>query len=84
MMKPIKDREGRYLRLTQPLVREQGVLRPATWDEALDRAADGFRRAIGRRGPDTAGIFRSSRASPSARTTSIAAIERDTLPASSV
>ena len=26
-----------YTRLTQPLVREDGELRPATWDEALDR-----------------------------------------------
>ena len=29
-------------RLTQPLVRENGALRPATWDEALDRAAERF------------------------------------------
>ncbi|MBB6352127.1 formate dehydrogenase major subunit [Nonomuraea muscovyensis] len=41
-----------YDRLTRPLVRENGVLRPATWDEALDRAAEGFRRNIARHGPD--------------------------------
>jgi predicted molibdopterin-dependent oxidoreductase YjgC len=35
-----------YTRLTSPLVREDGALRPATWDEALDRAAEGFRRAM--------------------------------------
>jgi formate dehydrogenase major subunit len=29
-------------RLTQPLVRESGSLRPATWDEALDRVAAGL------------------------------------------
>jgi predicted molibdopterin-dependent oxidoreductase YjgC len=29
-------------RLTEPFVRENGTLRPATWDEALDRAAAGF------------------------------------------
>ena len=33
-------------RLTQPLVRDSGELRPATWDEALDRAAAGFRKAL--------------------------------------
>ncbi len=33
-------------RLTQPLVREDGALRPAGWDEALDRAAAGFRKAL--------------------------------------
>jgi formate dehydrogenase major subunit len=33
-------------RLTQPLVRDQGELRAASWDEALDRAAAGFRKAI--------------------------------------
>ncbi len=33
-------------RLTEPLVRcEDGELRPASWDEALDRAATGFRNA---------------------------------------
>ena len=37
---------GRYTRLTSPLVREDGVLRQATWDEALDRAAAGFRQAM--------------------------------------
>ena len=31
-----------YARLTQPLVRENEALRPASWDEALDRAAAGF------------------------------------------
>jgi predicted molibdopterin-dependent oxidoreductase YjgC len=36
----------RYERLTTPLVREDGELRAASWDEALDRAAAGFRSAI--------------------------------------
>ena len=36
----------RYTRLTQPLVRDAGELRTATWDEALDRAAAGLRRAV--------------------------------------
>jgi len=37
----------RYRRLTTPLVRDGGELRPASWDEALDRAAAGFRRHRG-------------------------------------
>ena len=36
----------RYRRLTHPLVREGSVLREASWDEALDRAAAGFRRTL--------------------------------------
>jgi predicted molibdopterin-dependent oxidoreductase YjgC len=36
----------RLTRLTQPLVRERGELRAASWDEALDRAAAGFRKAL--------------------------------------
>jgi len=36
----------RYDRLTHPLVRDGGELREASWDEALDRAAAGFRRAL--------------------------------------
>jgi predicted molibdopterin-dependent oxidoreductase YjgC len=51
-----------YVRLTQPLVREDGTLRPATWDEALDRAASGFRAAVERHGPKTFGMFSCSKA----------------------
>ena len=50
-----------YPRLTQPLIREDGVLRPATWDQALDRAAEGFRRNIAALGPNAAGIFSCSK-----------------------
>ena len=49
-------------RLTQPLVREGGRLRPATWDEALDAAAAGFRRAVETGGPDAVGMFSCSKA----------------------
>jgi formate dehydrogenase (hydrogenase) len=50
-----------YVRLTEPMVRENGALRPATWDEALDRAADGFRRNIDARGKNSVGIFSCSK-----------------------
>jgi predicted molibdopterin-dependent oxidoreductase YjgC len=53
----------KYQRLTQPLVRENGAFRTATWDEALDRAAAGFRRNIDRHGGDATGIFSCSKAS---------------------
>ena len=36
----------RLTRLTQPLVRDRGELRAASWDEALDRAAAGFQKAL--------------------------------------
>ena len=52
---------GSYARLTQPLVRDHGVLRPASWDEALDRAAAGFRRNLEARGADALGIFSCSK-----------------------
>jgi len=48
--------------LTEPLVRERGALRRASWDEALDRAAAGLRAAIARKGPDGVGVFSCSRA----------------------
>jgi formate dehydrogenase (hydrogenase) len=50
----------RYTRLTEPLVRDGGELRTATWDEALDRAADGLRRA--RETGRMTGIFSCSKA----------------------
>lgn len=53
---------GKYTRLTQPLVRRDGVLQPATWDEALERAAAGFRRAAAAQGPTAFGMFSCSKA----------------------
>ena len=44
------------------MVRERGELRPASWEEALDRAAEGFRAAIERHGPDTFGMISCSKA----------------------
>ena len=51
-----------YSRLTEPLVRDNGELRTASWDEALDRAAAGFRSAVDEHGPDTFGMFSCSKA----------------------
>jgi hypothetical protein len=55
-----------YVRLTTPLVRDGdrrsgAPLRPATWDEALQRTADGLRKAGEAHGPRTYGIFSCSR-----------------------
>ncbi len=50
-----------YRRLTQPLVREAGSLRPATWDEALDRAAAGLRGIVDQHGPQAFGLFSCSK-----------------------
>jgi len=54
---------GKQVRLTEPLVRENGELRPATWDEALDRAAAGFARARENDATRTFGVFSCSKAS---------------------
>jgi len=51
-----------YARITQPMVRDDGQLRPATWDEAIDRAAAGFRRVLDAKGPEAVGIFSCSKA----------------------
>ncbi|HTK63752.1 MAG TPA: molybdopterin-dependent oxidoreductase [Pseudonocardia sp.] len=50
-----------YSRITHPLVRENGELRRATWEEALDRAAGGFARTTGAHGPDAFGMFSCAR-----------------------
>jgi predicted molibdopterin-dependent oxidoreductase YjgC len=49
-------------RLTEPMVRDRGELRTATWDEALDRAADGLRSAMERNPGWGAGLFSCSKA----------------------
>ena len=50
-----------YARITQPMVRENGVLKPVSWEVALDAAAEGFRRNIAARGPNSLGIFSCSK-----------------------
>ena len=55
-------RTNRYVRLTEPMVRDGGTLRPASWDEALDRAAEGFRRVREARGGEAIGLFSCSKA----------------------
>ncbi len=51
-----------YRRLSQPLVREgHHGLRPATWDEALDRAATGLRQVVASHGPRAFGLFSCSK-----------------------
>ena len=49
-------------RLTEPMVREDGELRVATWEEALDRAAQGLRAATERHGGTGVGLFSCSKA----------------------
>jgi formate dehydrogenase major subunit len=65
-------------RLTRPLIRKDGIakvvdpdidpanplthFREASWDEALDRAASGFRRAVDAHGPNTYGMLSCSKA----------------------
>lgn len=51
-----------HKRLSQPLVRDHGQLRPASWPEALDRAADGLRRAREAHGARSVGVFSCSKA----------------------
>ncbi len=53
--------KGMKSRLTQPLVRENGSHRPATWDEAMDRVAAAFRKSIEKRDPRDFGMFSCSK-----------------------
>lgn len=49
-------------RLLEPMVRDDGGLRPASWDEALDRAAGLLRGTVEREGPRSFGLFSCSKA----------------------
>ena len=53
---------ARNERVTHPLVRRNGVLARATWEEALDAAAAGIRPSVGARGPTSFGMFSCSKA----------------------
>ena len=53
-----------YVRLTQPLVRDSrdAPLRPASWDDALQKVVDGFVSAKAKYGGTTFGVFSCSKA----------------------
>ena len=48
-------------RLAHPLIREGKSLRPASWDEALDRVAGDLKRIKDRYGPDSIGVLVSAK-----------------------
>jgi formate dehydrogenase major subunit len=52
---------GNRERLKTPLIRENGKHRAASWEEALDRVADGFRTQVERHGPRAFGMFSCSK-----------------------
>ena len=49
-------------RLTTPMVRKNGVLEPASWDEALNAAAAGFAAIRDEHGGEALGMFSCSKA----------------------
>ncbi len=48
-------------RLSTPLIRENGRHRRASWEEALETAANGIGGEVSRRGPHTFGMFSCSK-----------------------
>ena len=55
------DYVGAEDRLTTPLIRKNGELREATWDEALDEIARELGRIKEENGPDSIGMLTSAR-----------------------
>lgn len=49
-------------RVTQPLIRKNGKLVPASWDEALDLTASKFKDALKKYGPTSVGYYGSGQA----------------------
>src|SRR3990167_2051518 len=50
-------------RLTDPLIKEHGRFRRASWDEALELVAEAFRTALDEVGPQSVGVISCARAS---------------------
>jgi len=55
------DWVGHGQRLTRPMIRRDGELRPATWDEALDYAAGRLKEIRRQHGPDAVGGLASAK-----------------------
>jgi formate dehydrogenase (hydrogenase) len=53
---------ARRPRLTTPLARVDGELLPVSWDEAMQRAAEGMQAVLDRHGPTSTGMFSCSKA----------------------
>ena len=49
-------------RVTEPLIRKNGKLTPASWDEAMDLVASKFKEAIEQHGPTSVGYYGSGQA----------------------
>jgi len=50
-----------FMRLKSPLVRENGSLQKTTWNEAIRKTADAFRRIVDTHGPDSVGVLVSAK-----------------------
>ena len=48
-------------RLTAPMLKENGKLREATWEEALNKVAEGFKSVIDLHGSEAFGMFSCSK-----------------------
>ena len=48
-------------RLTVPMLKENGNLREATWEEALNKVAEGFKSVVDLHGPKAFGMFSCSK-----------------------
>jgi predicted molibdopterin-dependent oxidoreductase YjgC len=48
-------------RLTEPMIREKGELRPASWDEALKRVVKGLQKVKEKHGPEAIGFLASAK-----------------------
>ncbi|MCG8563782.1 MAG: molybdopterin-dependent oxidoreductase, partial [Desulfobacterales bacterium] len=49
-------------RITTPMIRKNGTLTPASWDEALDYTANKFKTALAQDGPDAVAYYGSGQA----------------------
>ena len=59
--KSTKQKFEPYSRLTEPMIRENGKLRIATWQEALTKAATGLANARDAFSPSAVGFFSCSK-----------------------
>ena len=52
---------GSDQRLKTPLLKKNGELQPASWDEAMTAAADGLKKVVDQYGPDAVAVLASAK-----------------------